>query len=44
MCVSGFLFIKMHINILVIVGIAGNAVVPLYKYMCIYLAIDGIHT
>jgi cytochrome c oxidase assembly protein Cox11 len=31
-------------NILVLVGIAGYAVVPLYKYMWTYLADDRIHT
>jgi hypothetical protein len=38
MCVYGFLFI------LVLVGIAGYAMAPLYKYMWTYLAIDRIHT
>jgi hypothetical protein len=31
-------------NILVLVGIAGYAVAPLYKYMWTYLAVDRIHT
>jgi hypothetical protein len=31
-------------NILVLVGIAGYAVAPLYKYMWTYLAVDPIHT
>jgi hypothetical protein len=41
----------MHINILVLVGIAGYAgaypaypMAPLYKYMWTYFAVDGIHT
>jgi hypothetical protein len=34
----------MHINILVLVGIPGYVVDPLYKYMWTYLAVDGIHT
>jgi hypothetical protein len=31
-------------NILVLVGIAGYAVAPLYKYMWTYLVVDRIHT
>jgi hypothetical protein len=31
-------------NILVLVGIVGYAVAPLYKYMWIYLVVDAIHT
>jgi hypothetical protein len=31
-------------NILVLVGIAGYVVVPLYKYMRTYFAVDRIHT
>jgi hypothetical protein len=34
----------MHINILVLMGITGYTVAPLYKYMWTYLAVDGIHT
>jgi hypothetical protein len=34
----------MRINILVLVGIAGYAVAPLYKYMWAYLAVNRIHT
>jgi hypothetical protein len=34
----------MRINILVLVGIAGYVVAPLYKYMWRYLDVDGIHT
>jgi hypothetical protein len=41
----------MHINVLVLMGIAGYAgaypaypVAPLYKYMWTYLVVDGIHT
>jgi hypothetical protein len=44
MCSYGFLFIYMRINILVLVGIVGYVVAPLYKYMWTYLAVDGIHT
>jgi hypothetical protein len=32
----------MRINILVVVGIAGYAMAPLYKYMWTYLAVDRI--
>jgi hypothetical protein len=34
----------MRINVLVLVGIAGYVVAPLYKYMWTYLAIDGMQT
>jgi hypothetical protein len=34
----------MRINILVLVGIAGYVVAPMYKYMWTYLVVDGIHT
>jgi hypothetical protein len=34
----------MNINILVLVAIAGYDVVPLYRYMWTYLAVDGIQT
>jgi hypothetical protein len=39
-----FLFMLMHINILVLLGIAGYVVAPLYKYMWTHLSVDGIHT
>jgi hypothetical protein len=39
-----FLFYINAYNILVLVGIAGYVVVPLYKYMWTYLAIDRVHT
>jgi cytochrome c oxidase assembly protein Cox11 len=34
----------MGINILVLMGIAGYAMAPLYKYMWTYLAINGVET
>jgi hypothetical protein len=34
----------MHVNILVLVGIAGYVVTPLSKYMWTYLVVDGIQT
>jgi hypothetical protein len=43
MCMVFFLY-KNAYNILVLVGIAGYAVAPLYKYMWTYLAVDHIHT
>jgi hypothetical protein len=44
MCVYDFSFSIMCINIFVLVGIAGYAVAPMYKYMWAYLAVDCIHT
>jgi hypothetical protein len=34
----------MRINIRVLLGIAGYAMAPLYKYVWTDLAVDGIHT
>jgi hypothetical protein len=43
MCAYGSFYINAY-YILVLVGIAGYVVAPLYKYMWIYLAVDRIHT
>jgi hypothetical protein len=43
-CVCMFSFYINAYNILVLVGIVGYAVAPLYKYMWTYLAVDRIHT
>jgi hypothetical protein len=40
----GFYFYINVYNILVLVGIAGYVVAPLYKYMWTYLVVDRIHT
>jgi hypothetical protein len=36
--------VRIQINVLVLVRIAGYVMAPLYKYMWTYLAVDGIHT
>jgi hypothetical protein len=42
-CVWFSFYINVY-NILVLVGIAGYVVAPLYKYMWTYLDVDRIHT